>query len=96
MSLVVCVSLTSGLRGRGTVRGGKTRDGGTPESQAATCGIDLNLLSDLKGRVGRMKLKNAVTLEANGKLYIALDLCTLGRGFRLSQPNRFESPRLIT
>ena len=42
--------------------------------------VDLNLLSDLKGRVGRVKLKNAVTLEANGKLCITLDLSTLGQG----------------
>jgi len=53
--------------------------------------VDLNLLSDLKGRVGRMKLKNAVTLEANGKLYIALDLCTLGRGL---PPEPTESVRI--
>jgi len=41
---------------------------------------DLSLLADLKGRVGRMKLKNAVTVEANGRLYIAVDLNALGRG----------------
>jgi len=53
--------------------------------------VDLNLLSDLRGRVGRIKLKNAVTVEANGRLYITVDLCTVGKGL---PPEPTESVRI--